>query len=186
MTTCIVDTICQAVAALPALMSRYKHPCTPMYICTHNMLLGIWGHWPTFRNENSSSHTRLHSYFRFMNATSICFCYCFLCTTKKSNFLLLLIFSSSSSSKVTLVYSTFGKIVIFRPDQAFFKVQMNCFHLHIGIPTNPFTTLELQNPSHYVHELHTYRRSPDLADLKLWKGSSGYIYIGRCAELLMG
>ena len=40
-------------------------------------------------------------------------------------------------------------------------------------PTNFFTTLELQNPSHDVSELHKIRQSPDLEALKLWKGSSG-------------
>ena len=40
-------------------------------------------------------------------------------------------------------------------------------------PTDPFTTLELQNPSHDVSELHEICRSPDLKALKLWKGRSG-------------
>ena len=42
-------------------------------------------------------------------------------------------------------------------------------------PTNPFTILELQNPSHDIPELHKIRWSPDLEALKLWKGSSGII-----------
>ena len=40
-------------------------------------------------------------------------------------------------------------------------------------PTNPFTILELQNPSPDVSELHKIRRSPDREALKLWKVSSG-------------
>ena len=40
-------------------------------------------------------------------------------------------------------------------------------------PTNPFTTLKHQNPSHDFPEQHKIRRSPDLEDQKLWKGSSG-------------
>ena len=40
-------------------------------------------------------------------------------------------------------------------------------------PTNPFTVLELQNPSNDGSELHKIWRSPDLQALKLWKGSSG-------------
>ena len=37
-------------------------------------------------------------------------------------------------------------------------------------PTDPFTTLELQNPSHDVPEI---RRSPDVEVQKLRKGRSG-------------
>ena len=33
-------------------------------------------------------------------------------------------------------------------------------------PTDPFTNLELQNPSHGVAKLHKIRRSPDLDALK--------------------
>ena len=40
-------------------------------------------------------------------------------------------------------------------------------------PTDPFTILELQNPSHDVPELRKSRRSPDLEALKLRKGWSG-------------
>ena len=37
----------------------------------------------------------------------------------------------------------------------------------LGYPTNPFTILELQNPSHDIPELHKIRRSPDREALKL-------------------
>ena len=37
------------------------------------------------------------------------------------------------------------------------------------IPTDPFTTLEPQNPSHDVPEPHQIRRSPGLEALKLRK-----------------
>ena len=40
-------------------------------------------------------------------------------------------------------------------------------------PTSPSTISELQNPLHYIPELHKIRRSPDLEALKLWKGLSG-------------
>ena len=46
---------------------------------------------------------------------------------------------------------------------------------HSNNPTNPFTILELWNPSHDAPELHKYFRSPDLKALKLWKGSSGIV-----------
>ena len=35
-----------------------------------------------------------------------------------------------------------------------------------GFPTDPFTTFDLQNPSHDILELHTIRRSPDFEALK--------------------
>ena len=38
---------------------------------------------------------------------------------------------------------------------------------YIKPPTNPFTILEHQNPSHDVPELHKIRRSPDLKALKV-------------------
>ena len=41
-------------------------------------------------------------------------------------------------------------------------------------PTNPFTILELSNPSHDVPELQTTRRSTDFGALELVKCSSGY------------
>ena len=55
-----------------------------------------------------------------------------------------------------------------------------------GCPTDPFTNLELQNPSHDVRELHEIHLSPDHEDLKLWKGRSGGAckYIGTLAHLL--
>ena len=40
-------------------------------------------------------------------------------------------------------------------------------------PTDPFTTMELQNPVHDVPELCNARQSPDIKALKLWKGRSG-------------
>ena len=40
-------------------------------------------------------------------------------------------------------------------------------------PTDPFTTLELQNQSRNVSQLHKIRRSPDLEAQKFWKGRSG-------------
>ena len=41
-------------------------------------------------------------------------------------------------------------------------------------PTDPFTTLELQNPSHDAPNLFGIRRSPDFEALKLGKGRSGH------------
>ena len=40
-------------------------------------------------------------------------------------------------------------------------------------PTNSFTILELQNPSHDVPELHTIRESPDFEALLSGKGLLG-------------
>ena len=37
----------------------------------------------------------------------------------------------------------------------------------LKLPTNPFTIMELQNPSHVVPELNRIRRSPDLEAQKL-------------------
>ena len=37
----------------------------------------------------------------------------------------------------------------------------------VNYPTNPFTILELQNPSHDVPELHKVPRSPDVEARKL-------------------
>ena len=42
-----------------------------------------------------------------------------------------------------------------------------------GYPTDPFTTFELQNPSHDVAELSRIRRSPDAEASKLRKVRSG-------------
>ena len=42
-----------------------------------------------------------------------------------------------------------------------------------GSPTNPFTILELLNPSSGVPELYKIRRSTDLKAFTLGKGSSG-------------
>ena len=51
------------------------------------------------------------------------------------------------------------------------------FHSHICFfskcPTNPFTILELWNPSHDVPELHKIGRPTDFETLKLGKSSSG-------------
>ena len=41
-------------------------------------------------------------------------------------------------------------------------------------PTDLFTRLELQNPSHDAHELHKISRSPDCDVLKFLKGPAGY------------
>ena len=41
------------------------------------------------------------------------------------------------------------------------------------LSTDPFTTLELQNPSHEVIEQRKIRRSPDFQALKLGKDRSG-------------
>ena len=35
-------------------------------------------------------------------------------------------------------------------------------------PNDPFTILELQNPSHDIRELHKFRRSPDFEAQNLW------------------
>ena len=51
------------------------------------------------------------------------------------------------------------------------------FRLTDCFPTDPFTTSELQNPSHDVSELHKNCRSPDLEPLKLWKVRSGWLII---------
>ena len=40
-------------------------------------------------------------------------------------------------------------------------------------PTDPFTILELHNPSYDVPEQHKIRRSPDFEAVKLWKCLSG-------------
>lgn len=40
-------------------------------------------------------------------------------------------------------------------------------------PTNPHTTFEVLNPSHFVSELHSMCRSPDFQAVNLWKGRSG-------------
>ena len=45
----------------------------------------------------------------------------------------------------------------------------------VRCPTDPFTTLELQNPSHHIPELNKIRQSLDFEALKLWKGLSGKI-----------
>ena len=42
------------------------------------------------------------------------------------------------------------------------------------VPTDPFTILELPNPSHDVSELHKIRRSTDFEALESGKGSSWY------------
>ena len=42
------------------------------------------------------------------------------------------------------------------------------------IPTNPFTIVEPQNPSHDILELRKIWRSHDFEALKLWNGSSGF------------
>lgn len=44
---------------------------------------------------------------------------------------------------------------------------------HTNTPTDPFTTMELQNTSFDAHELNTFRRSLGLEALKLWKGQPG-------------
>ena len=48
-----------------------------------------------------------------------------------------------------------------------------CSELDNNNPTNPFTILKLQHPSHDIAELQKVRLSPDPEALKLWKGSSG-------------
>ena len=40
-------------------------------------------------------------------------------------------------------------------------------------PTDPFTTLELQNSSRDISELHKFRLTPDLEAIKLRKVRSG-------------
>ena len=52
---------------------------------------------------------------------------------------------------------------------------LRCFNSgEIRYPTDPFTTLELQNPSRDVSELlREFRLSPDIEALKFWKGWSG-------------
>ena len=47
--------------------------------------------------------------------------------------------------------------------------------LLVSIPTDHFTTLELQNPPHDVSELHKKCRSPDVEALKLRKGRPGLL-----------
>ena len=44
-------------------------------------------------------------------------------------------------------------------------------------PTDPFTILELQNPSYDAPELHEIRWSPDCKTLKLWKGRAGGVFM---------
>ena len=46
------------------------------------------------------------------------------------------------------------------------------------LPTDTFTTLELQNPSRDVPELHKNCRSPNFEALELSKGWSGYCFWG--------
>ena len=58
----------------------------------------------------------------------------------------------------------------------------------LHIPTDPFGTLELQNPSLDVHELHKSRQSPDCQALKLWNSGRDTppactaMYVGPCPQ----
>ena len=52
-------------------------------------------------------------------------------------------------------------------------------------PTDPFTNLELQNPSYDVPELHKTRRSSNSEALKLWKAGRG-VSFGEQSKALSG